>query len=115
MATKKDRVIVRDGSAGLGGPRPRPVPKPWAPAEAKNVYVKGSGDPQGIKGSFSFADAAAGVHSNRSADCGRAGFEALPGGERSPRQRAAAGESGFGEHVTPDRSEELIRKPAPLS
>jgi hypothetical protein len=34
MATKTDHVIVRDGSAALGGPPPRIVPKPSESHEA---------------------------------------------------------------------------------
>jgi hypothetical protein len=36
-------------------------------------------------------------------------------GRPSPRLRAQRGERGFGEHVGPERSEELIRKAAPLT
>jgi hypothetical protein len=32
-------------------------------------------------------------------------------GTPSPRQRAQRGESGFGEHVGPERSAEMIRRP----
>jgi hypothetical protein len=92
----KEDLIKRDGSAQLGSPRPRIAPRP-----SKSNAVQPRHDAR-------YADhSTVGWYDERDA------FEAAAG-TPSPRQRAARGES-FGEHVTPDRSEELIRKAAPLS
>jgi hypothetical protein len=100
MTTPK-HVLPRDGSQGFGlSEPPQPAPKPSAPHEAESgsaSFGKSYGDRSTV-----------GVYDERKAFEGAAGAP-------SPRQRAMRGESGFGEHVTPDRSEELISKPVPLT
>ncbi len=51
---KKTHVQPGDGSARRGGPRPAPPARPAAgrTTSGEATYFHGSGDPQGIKGSF---------------------------------------------------------------
>ena len=97
MATKKSHVLLRDGSAKLGGPRPDPPKRPAKPKASRDAgYFLPSGDPQGIKGSFPIDATAKVPIQGRSTPCDKAPWEALPGGRPGP---LGGGVEPAGEHT----------------
>jgi hypothetical protein len=98
-----EHVVKRDGRTYAGEPfRPAPLELASQPAHSGDAAYFKSDDPMGVKGSFP----------GRSADCGKAGFERLPGGRPSPRQRLARGEKVVAPGQTAGEPPRTV--PAPL-
>jgi hypothetical protein len=92
MTAKRSHVLVRDGSARLGGSRPAP---PARPADHSSTYrggvddfFGGGPDAKYNGGSFPLAESSDVAANGRSASVDQRGWEALPGGRPSPREQA---------------------------
>jgi hypothetical protein len=98
MANKPHHVLLRDGSARRGGPRPDPPARPAKPKREAESGSASFGPAYSDRGHVGVYDA-------------RKAFENAHGNP-SPRQLAERGQDpGGGEHVAPDRSDEMIRRP----